>query len=580
MPQYSPPGSSYSREFSDKTPSGVVKTKIQGINAQNIRPSIQGKSAVGIEQERRTKNPLKSVEIEKATSKIDVQSKRKQFEQSNFGQNNKNPEYDDMRNKTRVSTNKEFEDKAATILEEMRRQRRHMKLQSATVEPTTRPKKVSSWRDTINKDNGKGDSQNTSQKPSYLTQKRNSISDYVGKVIRKLSSAKQEDSAEKEVMAPLHPTQFTNPLDFILMKEDFIKKNPPPQCKVDIKKEGPEPSMASIMDSLKKIVKKINPNREFPSDIMKREKEEKLKREEENLKSTPTEEPKSSTLWDARMKKYQGANITPFNSHSSRWNSQTSLVSLGRRAEHQIVDNKAVRERIQSRVLSSVHQPYQSRVDVIFNNCETFHLSSYTVHFLTPVRYKSARAVAICQEVFVLDCTEFRKRELPDIIAHFNKDKEKTKKKPCHAKAVIFGLNDTKSDRYSFALVTRSKALWETVKPINVAVKMKTELFAPKIRDHAMIVIEGLMVATIISPGTSGSTAYCEQHKWDHLKGCALFGNIEPTDELHTSARVGALTVINFPQESVLESSEDLEEQMFYKCERKPQSQLVKVGSS
>ena len=92
----------------------------------------------------------------------------------------------------------------------------------------------------INKDNVKGDSENSSQKPSYLTQKRNSISDYVGKVIRKLSSAKQE-SAEKEVMAPLHPTQFTNPLDFILMKEDFIKKNPPPQSKVEIKKEQKEP---------------------------------------------------------------------------------------------------------------------------------------------------------------------------------------------------------------------------------------------------------------------------------------------------------------------------------------------------
>jgi hypothetical protein len=33
-------------------------------------------------------------------------------------------------------------------------------------------------------------------------------------------------------------------------------------------------------------------------------------------------------------------------------------------------------------------------------------------------------------------------------------------------------------DRYSYGVVVRDSAPWETVKPINVAVKMKTELFS------------------------------------------------------------------------------------------------------
>ena len=142
---------------------------------------------------------------------------------------------------------------------------------------------------------------------------------------------------------------------------------------------------------------------------------------------------------------------------------------------------------------------------------------------------------------------------------------------------MIHGLNDSKSDRYSFALVTRSKALWETVKPINVAVRKKTELFAPMSRGRATIIIEGLLVATIISPGTSGSTAYCEQHKWDHLKGCALFGNVGPPTELFLPAEVESAFVINLPKQVILESSEEIQEQVFFKCERTPQSQLVKV---
>ena len=574
-------------------PSGLVKIKIEGINIKTLPGSNQeAVSKTNVTELRHDKiiqkKALHTIEFEKATAKIDVQSKRKKFEDNSINRRSHLEENKPNLSKNlqieahkEVTASKAFEDRASSILNEMRRQRRSMKLENVSTASVPVTKKISSWRDSLNMENltneTKEDSQTSSQKPSYLSQKRNSISEFVGKVIRKLSIGKQDDSTDREVFVPLHPSQFNNPLDFILMKEEFIKRNPQlPKIEVKIC-DGTETSMASVMDSLKKIVKKINPKREFHNDIVKREQEEKRKREEATHKSNAKEDKKVMSLWEARMMKYQGATLTPFNSHASRWNSQ---ASLGQRADHNIVDNRAVRERIQNRILSSVHQPFQNKVGDIFHNCEFLESLPYIVHSLSPVVYNSARITTLNEETFVLECTEFIKRreeKLNDIIAHFNKDKEKLKKKICHAKPVIHGLNDSKSDRYSFALVTRSKALWETVKPINVAVRKKTELFAPMSRGRATIIIEGLLVATIISPGTSGSTAYCEQHKWDHLKGCALFGNVGPPTELFLHAEVESAFVINLPKQVILESSEEIQEQVFFKCERTPQSQLVKV---
>ena len=75
--------------------------------------------------------------------------------------------------------------------------------------------------------------------------------------------------------------------------------------------------------------------------------------------------------------------------------------------------------------------------------------------------------------------------------------------------------------------MTRTNDLWETVKPINVAVKIKTELFAPKpnpiVKARAKVSFILLQAAVTTNPGTLGSTTQCDQHKWDNLKGCALF---------------------------------------------------------
>ena len=63
------------------------------------------------------------------------------------------------------------------------------------------------------------------------------------------------------------------------------------------------------MDSLKKMVKKINPKREFPGET---------KPEDSSLVNFRKQSEMRMALFDERMKKYAGASITPFNSHSAR----------------------------------------------------------------------------------------------------------------------------------------------------------------------------------------------------------------------------------------------------------------------
>ena len=65
-----------------------------------------------------------------------------------------------------------------------------------------------------------------------------------------------------------------------------------------------------------------------------------------------------------------------------------------------------------------------------------------------------------------------------------------------------------------------------------VDVQVKREIFEFKI--EAKVIVESLSVASKPSSGTSGTTAYCEQHKWESLKGCALFGVLwESKNDFH-----------------------------------------------
>lgn len=402
--------------------------------------------------------------------------------------------------------------------------------------PATKKPSTSGWRHRI--------SNKPSSEPTKPTKKVKPLitSQYLAATAKPEVKAPIQNLVVVKVSEPedeprLPPVQqkFTNPLDFILMKEEYVKKNPPAkktlvkQRDLESDSEG-EMSMESVMKSLKKIVKAINPKREFSSDQKEKEKQDKLKMEMKDLEKKKRQEsvlnkPRANRhfmVWDERMRKYYGANIVPFNSHAARWNSCQDLVE-----EQRIIDKKAVRERIKNRVLSSVHQALENRIDVTFCYCESKDFTMKGGLNILPSKYKLSRHSVEQEDVTIYECVEFRKRELPDIIAQFSKDKEKTKKKSLHVKPTIHGLTDAKTERYVYALITRTNDLWETVKPINVAVKIKTELFAPKsspiVKGRAKVSFNLVHVAITTSPGTSGTTAVCDQHKWDDIKGCALF---------------------------------------------------------
>ena len=379
--------------------------------------------------------------------------------------------------------------------------------------------------------------------------------------------------------------KFSSPLDFILMKEELSKKSGL-QNKIFVKErtvesdsEG-EASVASVMKSLKKIVKAINPKREFLSDRVEKERQQNarlqdVQNEQKRIREDILNKAScSASSWDERMKKYHGANLVPFNRHSSRWTSCQDLME-----EQRMIGRKAARGRIQHRVLSSLHHGVQSCAEEDFVFCDT---ADYSVKgrtsTITMSTYKLATVAIENTITMVLECEDVRRQELPDIIAHVSKEKEKEKlkKKAVHIKATLHGLTDSKL----LAVIVRNNIPWETVKPFNVAVKKKTELFAPKSSPitpgRAKVSINTLSVAMITSPGTCGTTAYCEQHKWDSMKGCALFtvaGKVQ-----HHMGTVTRLLVINMPLMLTLGEDTVREEQVFTKCERKLQSQLVQVG--
>ena len=468
---------------------------------------------------------------------------------------------------THLTHTKEFEDRATAILAEMRRQRRSMKLETAcSASSSVRSSgRKGGWRETINAagQTGQGEDQEAGQagqhRQSYLAQKRSSVSEFVGKVIRKLSLTKGEEQSEAE-----KPRVITNPLDFILMKEEYLKKNPP--APVEPKKPSEQPSgeqtMANMMDSLKKMVKKINPKREFPAD-----KPEGLKGEEPRVVGGKWRSERDQ--FEERMMKYRGANITPFNAHSTRWNSGN--------------DQQQFRQRIQSRVLSSLHQATSKKIGDFFQCCDNFSECEVKFYSISPTQLTKEFLLPVQTETLVLESFQFKKSELNfnDLIAHFNKT-DKGKRKPCHARLYMHGLNDPKSERFCYAVLTRSDAMWETVRPINVAVKKKTELFAPKLRGRASVTVFCLSVVSITCPGTSGSTAPCSQHRWEHLRGCALFSTVGRSSLVEHRAVVRRALVVSLPAMVILRHEEDnkISQQNFSLCDRVPQSQLVQVRGS
>ena len=103
------------------------------------------------------------------------------------------------------------------------------------------------------------------------------------------------------------------------------------------------------------------------------------------------------------MKKYHGAGIVPFNSHAARWNSCQDLIE-----EQRIIDKKAVRERIKNRVLSSVHQALENKIDEIFSYCESKDFNIKGKLNLKPSKYKLSHQSVEQEFVTTFECVEFR----------------------------------------------------------------------------------------------------------------------------------------------------------------------------
>merc|ERR1711963_574132 len=64
--------------------------------------------------------------------------------------------------------------------------------------------------------------------------------------------------------------------------------------------------------------------------------------------------------------------------------------------------------------------------------------------------------------------------------------------------------------------------------------------------------------------------------KWDTLRGCALFSIVAATNQVLLRCVTSKPFVVNFPVEATLGEEVARNEPVFTKCERKPQSQLVK----
>ena len=114
------------------------------------------------------------------------------------------------------------------------------------------------------------------------------------------------------------------------MKEEIVKRNPPKKKTFvkerSIESESEGMSMASVMKSLKRMVKAINPKHEFPSDVAEQEWIERRKlqdadQEKKEHKEQILENSKPNSgefFWEVRIKKNQGASLVPFNRHASR----------------------------------------------------------------------------------------------------------------------------------------------------------------------------------------------------------------------------------------------------------------------
>merc|ERR1719244_2069069 len=132
-----------------------------------------------------------------------------------------------------ISSSKEFEDRATAILQEMRKQRRTLQMEYVAKVTLPTPKTGSGWRDKLSHEEKENEREvGVSSTQSKIGSYQKTISKREPEITKIKSGQKRETSVNenqkpKEELKVM--TKITSPLDFILMKEEFIKKNPPPK---------------------------------------------------------------------------------------------------------------------------------------------------------------------------------------------------------------------------------------------------------------------------------------------------------------------------------------------------------------
>lgn len=178
-------------------------------------------------------------------------------------------------------------------------------------------------------------------------------------------------------------------------------------------------------------------------------------------------------------------------------------------------------------------------------------------------KYRLPRLLPVAFEPLVLLGTEYRRREMSDIISHFN-----------HAKGPSRRTMNIKPTVHKFALnwpvQVTEPVLWSTAR----CFESKEAGLKILSRKRATVVFETRGVVQVFDPVLGGLTKYCEQHKWENLKSCALFSIQSKAGPGLPCAKEVRRMVVNMPVVSCL--TEDSVDAEFRKCERKPQSQLVK----
>ena len=387
-----------------------------------------------------------------------------------------------------VTSPKLLEDHTSNIMAKVRNQRKSLQAENSSRKTEVEP---SGWRAKL-MDCNISKNENAEMLPACKDINGiNVIKNIANQIKRKLSIGKGEgpikydDATENEFedsYVPYKPSKFSNPLDFIFLKEENDKKNPPKKKFVkerSVDSDCGKSTLESVMDSLKKFVKAVNPKHEFPSDIARKQKEELIKATN-NKKRLEINDELSPTVTQA--KKYNGCNF-----FGSRWRSCQDLRTSD---EHK----KAIRDGVQIKVLSRLNAAVYPKDD---------HLKDHLREQIVEIKRQEIdleKQFLVVYATVQVTCTPVRETVVQESHLLLENDELKELEIFTHPQyytaRYCFERMDDSEDELCHHLITRNNATWEKVKPISDGIKKKCELFAPRANNvgykNATVTIEAV----------------------------------------------------------------------------------------